>query len=148
MINRVFLTVLLFPLVSFAGTCGNMPIQVYDIYAVTSERDDQLLDVYATIRNKDPLYTHTLTGVSSPGPRSAVIQSYAANSIDNDSRTATVGEINIPAKGVYMFRPGHTHIVLSGYKYRPDPDDIIEITFEFANECRQSISSVPVNAEG
>lgn len=147
MIKRIILILLLYPIAGLTYTCGNLQMEFYDLYAVTSNQDDQALSVYAMVRNRDPVNAHTITEVSSPGARKTVIQSFAKNSEDDDSPTATVGEITIPAGGVYLFRPGHTHIVLSGYKNRPGTWDEIDVTFTFADNCSQTITGVPVDSD-
>lgn len=144
MIKKGFLIILMLPLTSFAQ-CTNNPVEFHDAYATTSTNEDETLNVFVTIKNRD-IAPQTLTAVSSSvnAPRKIVLQSYARNSDDDAITTGIVDQITIQPGKTYSLRPEDTHIVISGYKLRPNPDDLIDLTFTMANGCSQTITNVPV----
>lgn len=144
MIKHLLLAALALPLAVFADSCTRIPVEIHDAYAFTTQ-DDEALGAYATLTNRDRT-SHTVTGVSSSiqGPRTVLFQAYAHNSENDNILSGNMEEIVIPPHGAYMFRPGKTHITLSGYKIRPNPGDTIDLTFTFADGCSATINDVMV----
>ncbi|MFI4956599.1 MAG: copper chaperone PCu(A)C [Gammaproteobacteria bacterium] len=145
MIKQIMLATLLFPLMSFADVCASVPVEFSDAYALTTSVNDEQLEVFITVKNLDPLHEHTLSSVSSPGARLAVFQAYARHS-DDTNTTGVSDQVVIPPKGLFIFRPRNLHIVLNGYKDRPNPDDMISLTFTFADDCTQTVNNIPVKS--
>lgn len=147
--KAMMITLALLPMVGFAN-CTQSSIELSNAYATTVPQDDETLNAYITVRNRDTV-PHTISEISSAtnAPRSVMLQAYAANSRDDDILLGNQEEIVIPANnGVYVLRPGHTHIVLGGYKDRPNPGDTIDLTFTFADGCMETILGIPVQDAG
>ena len=143
MINRLFLAALLFPVVSFADGCISLPIDFSDAYALTTSADDEQLNVFITVKSHDPINSHTISDVYSPGARQSLFQAYARDSNDTN-QSGVSDEIVIPPEGIFIFRPRNLSIMLTGYKERPNPDDTISLSFTFADGCIQTVNNIPV----
>ena len=146
MIKKALIVALaLLPLAGFAK-CTEFPVDLYDAYATTVAQDDEALYAYISIRNRDNV-PHTISEVSSMtnAPRSVLFQAYASNADDDNIMLGEAEEIVVPPRdGIYMFRPNHTRIVLSGYKDRPNPGETIDLTLTFADGCSETMTGIPV----
>jgi copper(I)-binding protein len=145
MINRLILAALLSPVVALADQCMSMPIEFSDGYAVTTSSNDEQLNAFITVRSHDPVNSHTITDVSTPSARIAQFQAYARDSNDTNP-TGIADEIVIPPEGLFIFRPRNISIMIDGYKDRPNPGDMISLTFTFGDDCTQTVNNIPVKS--